>query len=218
MFALYDNCADFSDSEKRALSSPCCERLFSKARHRRFVAHWWQLHWGCWMPWSSIQQTSTQAPNTCEENSRHTSTQTRQWKRVASLIQQHLQALKCMGYEPSGPFVTSVLELKLDTATMFEWQKHTSSTTSVPHFTELLEFVNLRAQASEHTVPVLIMSSELVDAKLTQSCHTLRHTQLFSMVSAVLPNLSYALNTSDSCTLVLLYCWCLFLGVSTWSV
>ena len=68
-------------------------------------------------------------------------------------VQQHLLALKCMGYEPSGPFVTSVLELKLDTGTMFEWQKHTSSSTSVPHFTELLEFVNLRVQASEHTTP-----------------------------------------------------------------
>ena len=58
-----------------------------------------------------------------------------------------------MECEPSGPFVTSVLELKLDTGTMFEWQKHTSSSTSVPHFTELLKFVNLRAQASEHTTP-----------------------------------------------------------------
>ena len=64
-------------------------------------------------------------------------------------IQQHLHALKCMGYEPSRPFVTSVLELKLDTGTMFDWQKHTSSSTSVPHFTELLEFINLCAQASE---------------------------------------------------------------------
>ena len=54
-----------------------------------------------------------------------------------------------MGYEPSRPFVTSVLELKLDTGTMFDWQKHTSSSTSVPHFTELLEFINLCAQASE---------------------------------------------------------------------
>ena len=31
--------------------------------------------------------------------------------------------------------------------------KHTSSSTSVPHFTKLLEFVNLRAQASEHMTP-----------------------------------------------------------------
>ena len=68
-------------------------------------------------------------------------------------VQQHIHALKCMGYEPSRPFVTSVLELKLDTGTKFEWKKHTSSSTGVRHFAELLEFVNLRAQASEHTTP-----------------------------------------------------------------
>ena len=37
-------------------------------------------------------------------------------------VQQHIHALKCMGYEPSRPFVTSVLDLNLDTGTMFEWQ------------------------------------------------------------------------------------------------
>ena len=68
-------------------------------------------------------------------------------------VQQHLRALKCMDYEPSGPFVTSVLELKLDTATIFEWQRHTSGSTEVLHFNDLLEFVNLCAMASEHTVP-----------------------------------------------------------------
>ena len=34
-------------------------------------------------------------------------------------VQQHLRALKAMDYEPSGPFITSVLELKLDVSTMF---------------------------------------------------------------------------------------------------
>lgn len=46
-------------------------------------------------------------------------------------VQQHLRALKAMGYEPSGPFITSVLELKLDAGTMFEWQKHSHDTTDV---------------------------------------------------------------------------------------
>ena len=65
-------------------------------------------------------------------------------------VQQHLRALKVMEYEPSGPFITSVL--KLDVNTMFEWQKHSQDTTDVPHYTKLLEFINLRAQASEATV------------------------------------------------------------------
>ena len=67
-------------------------------------------------------------------------------------VQQHLRALKAMGYEPSGVFITSVLELKLDTGTMFEWQKHSHTSSDVPHYCDLLEFVNLRAQASENSV------------------------------------------------------------------
>ena len=57
-----------------------------------------------------------------------------------------------MDYEPSGPFITSTLELKLDTNTMFEWQKHSQSSTAVPHYRDLLEFINLRAQASETSI------------------------------------------------------------------
>ena len=36
-------------------------------------------------------------------------------------IQQHLCALKSMGSDPDGPFLTFVIELKLDRDTMFEW-------------------------------------------------------------------------------------------------
>ena len=67
--------------------------------------------------------------------------------------QQHVRALKSMGYEPSGPFITSALELKLDDTTMFEWQKHSQSSSSVPHFQDLLDFMNLRAQATESNLP-----------------------------------------------------------------
>ena len=61
-------------------------------------------------------------------------------------MQQHLRALKAMGQEPSGSFITSMLELKLDTNTMFE---HSQASTDVPHYKELLALLNLRAQASE---------------------------------------------------------------------
>ena len=49
----------------------------------------------------------------------------RELHRLHDVVLQHLRALKAMEYEPSGPFITSALELKLDTNTMFEWQKHT---------------------------------------------------------------------------------------------
>ena len=47
----------------------------------------------------------------------------RELHQVHDTVQQHLQALKAKDYEPSGPFITSVLELKLDANTMFEWQR-----------------------------------------------------------------------------------------------
>ena len=75
----------------------------------------------------------------------------RELRRLHDTVLQHLRALKAMDYEPSGPFITSVLELKLDTNTMFEWQKHSQESNEVPHFQRLLEFLNLRAQASEIT-------------------------------------------------------------------
>ena len=74
-------------------------------------------------------------------------------RRLHDTVQQHLRALKAMSYEPPGAFITSMLELKLDTNTMFEWQRHSQDSTDVPHYSKLLEFLNLRAQASETSVP-----------------------------------------------------------------
>ena len=73
-------------------------------------------------------------------------------RRLHDTVQQHLRALKAMDYEPSGPFITSVLEFKLDTSTMFEWQKFSHDLPEVPHYHKLLEFVNLRTQASETSI------------------------------------------------------------------
>ena len=46
-----------------------------------------------------------------------------------------------MDCEPSGPFITSVLELKLDSRTMFEWQRHSSTSMTIPHYDDLLSFI-----------------------------------------------------------------------------
>lgn len=70
----------------------------------------------------------------------------REIHRLHDTVQQHFSA---MAYEPSGPFITSILELKLDSTTSFEWQRFIQDTTGVPHYDKLLEFLNLRAQASE---------------------------------------------------------------------
>ena len=69
-------------------------------------------------------------------------------RRLHDMVQQHLRALRAMDYEPSGTFITSVLELKLNTNTMFEWQKFSQYSPKVLHFWDLLEFVNIQAQTS----------------------------------------------------------------------
>ena len=73
----------------------------------------------------------------------------RELRRMHDVVNQHLRALKTMDYDPSGPFITSLLELKLDQSTMFEWQRHSQDSRDVPHYQRLLEFLDLRAQASE---------------------------------------------------------------------
>ena len=73
-------------------------------------------------------------------------------RRLHDTAQQHLRALKALGHDPSGSFITSLLELKLDVNAMFEWQRHSQASADVPHFKHLLEFINPRAQASEASV------------------------------------------------------------------
>ncbi len=43
----------------------------------------------------------------------------------------------------------SMIELKLDTDTFFEWERHSQTETDVPHYQALLDFLDLRSQASE---------------------------------------------------------------------
>lgn len=53
------------------------------------------------------------------------------WKelrRLHDIATQHLRALKAIDCELPGPFVTSMIELKLDQTTMFEWQRHIART------------------------------------------------------------------------------------------
>ena len=73
----------------------------------------------------------------------------RELRRLHDIVQQHVRALKSMDQEPSPSFITSIIELKLDSTTMFEWQRHTQSENEVPHFCKILEFLDHRAQASE---------------------------------------------------------------------
>ena len=75
----------------------------------------------------------------------------RELRRLHDTLQQHLRALDAADCEPLSRFITSMIQLKLDQNTLFEWQKHTQSVPDVPHFNEILEFIDLRARASEST-------------------------------------------------------------------
>ena len=83
----------------------------------------------------------------------------RELRRLHDVVQQHLRALKTLGCDLPGQFVTSMIELKLDTDTLFEWQKHTQAEANVPHFQALLDFIDLRAQASEASCTALKKST-----------------------------------------------------------
>ena len=54
-----------------------------------------------------------------------------------------------MDYDPSGPFITSILELKLNEDTLFKWQRHSHESGNIPHYQDILDFLHLRVQSSE---------------------------------------------------------------------
>ncbi len=55
-----------------------------------------------------------------------------------------------MKAEPEPSFITSIIELKLDLTTLFDWQRHSQKNVDgIPHYQACLEFIDLRAQASE---------------------------------------------------------------------
>ena len=65
---------------------------------------------------------------------------------------QHLRALTATEQDITESFITSLMEMKLDQAMMFEWQRHSQDSNDVPHYSALLEFLDLRAEEAENTV------------------------------------------------------------------
>ena len=89
-------------------------------------------------------------PSHSRPNDRRCSTTERkELRKLHDNLQQHVRALKTLGCDLRGTFITSMIELKLDVDTLFEWQKHSQRKTGVPHYDDLLKFLDLRAQASE---------------------------------------------------------------------
>lgn len=75
----------------------------------------------------------------------------RELRRLHDLLQQHLRALSAAESDGLSQFITSVIQIKLDPDTLFEWQRHTQDNNEVPPFVKILEFIDMRARASEAT-------------------------------------------------------------------
>ena len=73
----------------------------------------------------------------------------RELRRLHDVLSQHLRALEAMEYDSWNHLMTSIIELKLDQETLFEWERHTQGKKHVPDPRDLLEFLDLRAQACE---------------------------------------------------------------------
>lgn len=95
-----------------------------------------------------------------------------------------------MGEEPSSSFITSTVELKSDRITMFEWQCHTQSSKEVPHYQEILKFLDHRAQASEVSIPSKKHSSKN-DFSHQRKQHSHGHSK---------PIITYATNEDEDST------------------
>ena len=59
-------------------------------------------------------------------------------RRLHDTAQQHIRALKALGNEPDGPFITSFLQLKLDPTTHFKWQEHDQGSDKVSGYEKFL--------------------------------------------------------------------------------
>ena len=64
-------------------------------------------------------------------------------------LQYHLQSLKAMQQLDFERFMTALGECKLNSLTIVEWQKSTQTEKDVPGYEKFLEFLDLRATASE---------------------------------------------------------------------
>ena len=76
-------------------------------------------------------------------------------RHLHDVANQPLRALAATKQGIIESFLTSMLEMKLDLATMFEWQRHSQDSKDVPHYSALVDFINLRAQESENTIHVM---------------------------------------------------------------
>ena len=70
-------------------------------------------------------------------------------RKLHDTLQHHLRSLKAMQQLDFERFMTALGECKLDSLTIVEWQKSTQTEKDVPGYEKFLEFLDLRATATE---------------------------------------------------------------------
>ena len=71
------------------------------------------------------------------------------WDWRKEIIRNYVAFTTSMGVDWSGPFMMSLIKMKLTRSTTFAWQRHTQGNSDVPHCAENLEFINLLVRTSK---------------------------------------------------------------------
>ena len=99
-------------------------------------------------------------------------------------FQHHLRSLKALKKLNFGQFITALGESKLDPTTMIEWQKFTQGETDVPDYEKFLDFLDLRAKATEfnrkghHS----LVTIKVISLRIYHKLHHMLPTQVASVL------------------------------------
>ena len=73
-------------------------------------------------------------------------------RHLHDVVKQHMRVIEAMKSNSWQAFMLSIIELKLDQTSIFAWQDHSHDQRETPAYTDLLEFLDRRAHASENTI------------------------------------------------------------------
>ena len=74
-------------------------------------------------------------------------------RQLHDVVSRHVRSLRTIKGDTFDAFLSASVEMKLDLESKFAWEQHTSEKKDVPSIDELLNFIDLRAQASELSTP-----------------------------------------------------------------
>ena len=127
------------------------------------------------------------------------------WK-LHDTVQQHLRALRSMDYKPSGAFLTSFLQLKLDSTTGKMQVKVTVMSHTIRTY-----WIFLTCRRKHQRPSLVIHSSVLWNRSTGRHCLSIPFTSLMLVTHVLLARLGNTLSICAQCSnLCLTIRWCLF--------